>query len=72
MAETMALAERLAAGPTLAYARMKDNFTFGATNTFGDALTNEARNMTLSGSTEDHRNAARAFVEKREPSFQGR
>jgi len=72
MAETMALARRLAGGPTLAYGRMKDNFTFGATNTFGDTLTREAANMIASGTTEDHRNAARAFVEKREPQFNGR
>ncbi len=70
--ETMALAKRLAAGPTLAYGRMKENFTFGATNTFADTLTKEAENQTLSGQTEDHKNAARAFVEKREPEFVGR
>ena len=72
MDEAMALAHRLAAGPTLALGRMKDNFAFGATNTFGDTLTREAHNMTLSGGTEDHKNAARAFVEKREPVFTGR
>ncbi len=72
MDEAMALARRLAAGPTLAYGRMKDNFTFGATNTFGDTLTREAQNMIASGATEDHRSAARAFVEKREPQFNGR
>ncbi len=72
MDETMALARRLAAGPTLAYGRMKENFAYGATATFGDALTKEAENMLASGRTEDHRNAARAFVEKREPTFTGR
>lgn len=70
--ETMALARRLAVGPTLAYGRMKDNFTYGATNTFSDALVREAENMIASGATEDHRNAAQAFVEKREPKFAGR
>jgi 2-(1,2-epoxy-1,2-dihydrophenyl)acetyl-CoA isomerase len=72
MAETIALARKLAAGPTLAYGRIKDNFTFGATNTFADTLTNEAKNMIASSATDDHRNAARAFVEKREPEFAGR
>lgn len=72
MDETMALARRLAAGPTLAFGRMKDNFAFGATNSFADTLTREAENMIASGRTEDHLNAARAFVEKREPEFQGR
>lgn len=72
MVETMALAEQLAAGPTLAYGRIKDNFTFGATNSFGDTLQREAENMIASGKTQDHLNAARAFVEKRQPAFEGR
>ncbi|MBI2767259.1 MAG: enoyl-CoA hydratase [Chloroflexi bacterium] len=72
MAESMALARRLAAGPTLAFARMKQNFAFGATSTFGDLLTLEAENMIASAGTEDHRNAARAFVDRREPAFAGR
>jgi len=72
MDETMALAERLAAGPTLAYGRIKDNFAFGATNSFSDTLQREAENMIASGQTQDHKNAARAFVEKTEPVFEGR
>jgi 2-(1,2-epoxy-1,2-dihydrophenyl)acetyl-CoA isomerase len=51
---------------------MKDNFTFGATNTLGDTLTREAENMTFCGRTADHREAAIAFVERREPAFTGR
>jgi len=72
MAETIALANRLAAGPTLALGRIKDNIAYGATNTLSDALTHEAENMIASGLTEDHRNAALAFVQKREPQFAGR
>lgn len=72
MDETMALARRLAAGPTLAFGRMKDNFVFGATNTFDATLNREAQNMIASGATEDHKSAAIAFVEKREPQFTGR
>ncbi len=68
----MTLARKFAAGPTLAYGRIKDNIAFGATNTFSDALTREAENMIASGLTEDHRNAALAFVQKREPEFAGR
>lgn len=70
--ETVAVAKQLASGPTLAFGRMKQNFAYGATNTFGDTLTIEAENMTASGKTEDHKGAALAFVEKREPTFQGR
>ncbi len=68
----MEVANRIAAGPPIAYARMKDNFDFGATHSLSETLTREAENHTFCGSTEDHRNAARAFVEKREPVFQGR
>ncbi|MDW8048048.1 MAG: enoyl-CoA hydratase-related protein, partial [Chloroflexota bacterium] len=68
----MEVANRLAGGPPIAYARMKDNFVFGATHSLSETLTREAENHTFCGSTEDHRNAARAFVEKREPIFQGR
>lgn len=72
MQETMALARRLADGPTLAYGRMKENFSYGATATFADTLTREAENLVASMRTEDHRSAAVAFVEKREPVFRGR
>jgi len=70
--EAMALARRLADGPTLTYARMKQNFAYGATNTLADTLTLEAENMVASTKTADHKEAAKAFVEKREPSFVGR
>ncbi len=72
MPEVMALARRLADGPTLAYGRMKDNFSYGATATFADTLTREAENIVAGMRTEDHRAAAVAFLEKREPSFRGR
>lgn len=72
MEETMSLARKLASGPTLAYARIKDNFSYGATHSFGETLTREAENMTASSQTQDHKDAARAFVEKREPQFHGR
>jgi 2-(1,2-epoxy-1,2-dihydrophenyl)acetyl-CoA isomerase len=69
--ETMALAERIAAGPALAYARMKENLNRGETADMWTMLDQEALNMTLSGQTNDHREAARAFVEKRQPEFKG-
>ena len=69
--ETMALAAQLASGPTLAFARMKENLNRGETCDALTALDMEALNMTLSGQTQDHREAAKAFVEKRAPTFQG-
>jgi hypothetical protein len=35
-------------------------------------LQKEAENMIASGRTQDHQNAARAFVEKTTPVFEGR
>jgi 2-(1,2-epoxy-1,2-dihydrophenyl)acetyl-CoA isomerase len=70
-AETMALAEQIATGPTLAFARMKENLNRGETCDAATALDAEALNMQLSGMTNDHREAAKAFVEKRAPTFTG-
>ncbi len=69
--ETMALASQLAAGPTLAYARMKENFNLGEHSDLLTLLDQEALNMRLSATTSDHQAAARAFVEKRAPTFAG-
>jgi 2-(1,2-epoxy-1,2-dihydrophenyl)acetyl-CoA isomerase len=72
MVEAMALATRLANGPTLAYGRIKRNFTVGATGTLSDALDSEAEGMTALRNTEDHKSAALAFLSKQEPVFTGR
>ncbi len=70
-AETMAFAEQIASGPSLAFARMKENLNRGETCDAATALDAEALNMQLSGMTNDHREAAKAFVEKRKPTFSG-
>jgi 2-(1,2-epoxy-1,2-dihydrophenyl)acetyl-CoA isomerase len=69
--ETMAFASQLATGPTLAYARMKENLNRAETSDLYTLLDQEALNMQLSGATNDHREAAKAFVEKRQPTFKG-
>ena len=69
--ETMALASRLARGPRVAYRYMKRNMNAAETASLKDMLDLEAWNHTRTGMTEDHREAARAFVEKREPQFKG-
>ena len=69
--ETMALAGLLASGPTLAYARMKENLNRSASVDLGTLLDQEALNMILSSTTQDHQEAAKAFVEKRQPTFVG-
>jgi 2-(1,2-epoxy-1,2-dihydrophenyl)acetyl-CoA isomerase len=69
--ETMAFAKQLASGPTLAYARMKENLNRGEDCDLFTLLDQEALNMRLSATTNDHREAAKAFVEKRQPTFAG-
>ena len=70
--ETMALASRLARGPRVAYRYMKRNMNAAETASLKDMLDLEAWHHARTGMTEDHREAARAFVEKREPQFKGR
>jgi len=69
--ETMRLATHIATGPALAYARMKENLNRAMTSDLLTLLDQEALNMRLSGTTSDHREAAKAFVEKRRPTFKG-
>jgi 2-(1,2-epoxy-1,2-dihydrophenyl)acetyl-CoA isomerase len=66
------LAARLAAGPTAAYAAIKQSLAFAATADFASALAKEGELQTAMGHTEDHRNATAAFVAKQKPTFLGR
>ena len=71
-AEALDLARRLAAGPRLALARMKENCDRAVSAGLDDYLDVEVSNHVRSADSDDHREAARAFVEKREPRFRGR
>ena len=71
-AETMALARQLAAGPTIAWWHVKANMKAAEEGTLSQALDREANGMILTRATEDHKEAAKAFVEKRKPVFKGR
>ncbi|MEM1245131.1 MAG: enoyl-CoA hydratase [Acidobacteriota bacterium] len=69
----MAIAQRLAEGPTIAYGYMKKNLNATANGgSIDEVFDLEAMHMSLTGLTEDHKNAARAFVEKRKPTFEGK
>ena len=71
--ETLALARQLAQGPTIAYRYMKENIHRALEGApLEDCLDLEATHHVHTGLTEDHREAARAFVEKRTPTFKGR
>lgn len=70
-AETQALARQLADGPPLAFAEMKKNLDHALRADLPSCLEQEARGLIRTGQTRDHREAVRAFVEKRDPSFEG-
>ena len=71
-AEVSALALKLASGPTVSYGAIRRSVEFSAGHGFADSLGFEASMMTLTGSTEDHRNAVSSFVNKERPVFTGR
>lgn len=67
-----ALAGRMAAGPTTAYAKIKEAMLASAGGALADGLAVEGRTQAEAGATADHREAVDAFVAKRDPRFTGR
>ena len=72
LATAQELAGRMAAGPTTAYAKIKEALLAGAAGSLADALATEARTQAEAGATTDHTEAVDAFVAKRTPTFTGR
>jgi len=72
MVEAAVLANRLASGPAIAYGYMKANINAALTADLRTLLDREAVGQTLTGRTEDHREAVKAFLEKRQPTCMGR
>ena len=71
-ADVRAIAERLSKSAPLAIGEMKKNFVAAENMTLRDYIEVETERHTRTGGSEDSREAFRAFVEKREPNFQGR
>jgi enoyl-CoA hydratase/carnithine racemase len=65
-------AQRLAAGPPLALQMSKRMLNSGAQMSLSEMLHWEAMAQTVTGSTDDTREALKAFVQKRVPDFKGR
>jgi len=69
---TARLATRLAGGPAIAFRYMKENLNRAASTGLDDCMDLEATLHVHSSLSEDHKEAAAAFVAKREPVFNGR
>ncbi|GAA3740834.1 enoyl-CoA hydratase/isomerase family protein [Streptomyces tremellae] len=70
--EALAVARTLAAGPTVAYAGIKEALAFGSDRSLDEALSKEDELQTRAGSSEDHAIAVDAFLAKRRPEYLGR
>ena len=71
-AETMAQARTFASGPLMAWRYIKRNMKAAEDGSLSDTLDSEAYGMLRTRETEDHAEAANAFVAKRPPAFKGR
>ncbi|MFF0437581.1 enoyl-CoA hydratase/isomerase family protein [Streptomyces sp. NPDC004327] len=70
--EAAKVARKLAAGPTVAYAALKESLAYGADHSLSEALDKEDELQTKAGGSEDHRIAVQAFIAKEKPKYLGR
>ena len=71
LARALAMAERLAAAPTVALGRIKELLEASATNTYEGQLELERKAQIKTGLTKDFSEGVAAFIEKRPPKFVG-
>jgi 2-(1,2-epoxy-1,2-dihydrophenyl)acetyl-CoA isomerase len=69
MSAGLEFGERLAAGPTQAFAIMKQNLELADIATYQQSLDREAFSIAVNGVTGENAGAIRAFLDKREPDF---
>jgi 2-(1,2-epoxy-1,2-dihydrophenyl)acetyl-CoA isomerase len=67
-----AFAAKLGAGPTLAYAAIKESLLYAAAHGLHESLAKEAELQEALGRTHDHLAATRAFLRKETPVYEGR
>lgn len=71
MARAMALAEKLAAAPTVALGKIKELLEASANNQYSGQLELEREAQIEAGQTKDFKEGVAAFIEKRPPKFVG-
>jgi 2-(1,2-epoxy-1,2-dihydrophenyl)acetyl-CoA isomerase len=71
-AATASFAARLAEGPTLAYAAIKESLLYASSHSLSESLEKEAELQVRLGASADHQAATQAFVHKQAPVYQGR
>ena len=71
MEEAMALATRLAAGPTVALGLMRQGLAAALESDYATAMAGEAERQSIAGQTEDAREGAISFLQKRKAEFKG-
>jgi 2-(1,2-epoxy-1,2-dihydrophenyl)acetyl-CoA isomerase len=69
---TMQIASQLAHGPSIAYRYMKENLNRAVNGELMECMDVEATHHIHCGTTQDHKHAVEAFVQKRAPTFEGR
>ncbi len=65
-------ARRLADGPTVAYAAIKESLAYAAGHSLPETLAKEGELQERAGTSEDHRIAVEAFLKKEKPKYVGR
>lgn len=70
-AEAFALAERLAAGPTVALGLMRRGLNHAFESGYTDVMQHEAENQRIARGTADSMEGGMAFLQKRKPVFKG-
>ncbi|OYY69556.1 enoyl-CoA hydratase-related protein [Sphingomonas sp. 28-63-12] len=70
--EAMAMATRLAAGPTMAIGLMRQGLSAALESDYATALAGEADRQGMAGDSADAMEGAMSFLQKRKPVFKGR